>query len=243
MIFSDSSILDKNIFIISHPRSGGTWLRKGFSKHYNLSELFNNLQSIKIDKTQIIQNKPDLTKNVNDPIIERIMIYNALSKVEKTAVGVHTYSLTNKELLNFVTKESKDIDKNFFIFLERQNKLNVFMSFLIAYKTNNWFKQKNQEEESLINNLTIEPEKVYKVLTMLEKFEQDKDYFKKLFNATPLYYEDLLNEPESEIWSPNKPDITIQNEKSKIKIDNYEEIINLIKNSDFKVKEEILRHL
>lgn len=200
---------DKNVIIISHPRSGSTWLQSCLP-HVNCHEPFSPDIDYFVDETG-----PNwsLRSRLDNRIVwlsetkKRIEIVNSV--LVPKSVNIQTYQLVNKHVIKWILAQNATI-----IWLSRLNRLAAFRSLCVSYELNKFIGDYESNtsikiplNDSVMHYNAIYNNHAYKV----------KDKLSHLLNIH-LRYEDLLS--DSALLSPIKKQNTID-----VYISNWEEIM------------------
>ena len=135
MINSDLLDIDPNrdVIIISHPRSGSTWLQSCLP-HVNCSEPFSrflklDFQDNYVDSVLLGEPKQYSALEMDAFVIERTLELSGITKPK--SVKIHSFYLKRPDILDWINQQNATV-----VSLERQDKLKAFKSLLVAYSLN-----------------------------------------------------------------------------------------------------------
>jgi len=210
-----------NIIILGHPRSGSYWLQECLTQ-YNMNELFNirNVSSVEIGEDGLICS--DYSTNIFDTDTE-IAIKEQRNKLfesitDPKSVKFHWFQLDSWNRDWILSQKDSLI-----MFIERKDKVAAFKSLLIANHLKQ-FKGKLEKQHIIVDLNSVH--ECYSAIWQVDSFI---DKIKQQFLCKHFFYEDMLLFPESIWFNPNKCKIVKQNSIEHVTIDNWEEIINILK--------------
>jgi hypothetical protein len=212
---------NKSVVIFSHPRSGSTWFQKSLPQ-YNLNELFllqAEISGFYPDRVSLTYKEKNTYEDPAKELQRRFDIYTDNANQRPVSVKIHTL-LINEQITDFIRKQDTQ-----YILLNRRNKLDTFWSAIIAWHTLNWHSVANPI------NLTVTRTNFDDVILWMKNHEVEREWVKSLFDVTELYFEDYINYPKSDWFSPHT--VLIQNAKSVTTIDNLDEVNQWIYSNDF----------
>lgn len=237
MKFSDLDLTGKNVYILSHFRSGSSWFARCFKHHYIVGEILHPWLNIRsVTDTQFVYERPDFNNQID--VLDRFKMIDMITNNRNIVSKTHTKCLSDNVIYDFLHKKSLDKNKNIFIMVERKDKFKSFVSHIVSIKENSW---NSFQDQFIKENTTIEiPQDMVKlVLDELEDFENKKQTVLENFSAYHYYYEDLLLEAENQFWSPGHSHLTIQNKIDRYELINQAEILDWINNSSYRYKDLI----
>lgn len=201
---------DKPIVILSHPRSGSTWIQDSLPQ-FNLSELFTMYCGIKSVDIHNGIRYSYLSDPAND-LDYRFKLFNMFQKHHiAISVKVHLHLLTD-QICDFF--ESKDLQ---YVLLKRKNDIDTFWSLLIALNTLEFHNTVSTTD------IIVSRQSFIDAIQIMNKCENRIDQVKKRFKPIEIIYEDMIQVSPSAIWNPSSNYI-VQNAKEKVNIINIEEI-------------------
>jgi len=213
--------ISTNIIILGHPRSGSYWFQECLPQ-YNMNELFNvrNISSVELGNNELICS--DFSINViND--IDEIFIKELRNKLFESvqvpkSIKFHWFQLDKWNRDWIMSQKNSSI-----VFIERKDKIIAFKSLLIA---NHLKKFKGKLEKQ---NITIDLKSVHECYAAIWQVDSFIDTIKQKFLYKHFFYEEALSISESIWFNPNRCKIIKQNSVEHVTIDNWEEIINVLK--------------
>jgi hypothetical protein len=208
--------------IISHQRSGSTWICDSINHYKSYDEFFNpNINLILDHNLNIITKEFNAHVKFKEKIIEeRINWYYNILKIPK----LHVIKLQANQHM-YYNNDIYNIIKNYqIVFLKRKSFYDIFWSFLISRHFNSW--DSITDKQKLSNSISITYDEIVYTDQFINSFEdnfctmQDK---LEIQNPEIIYYEDLVSSNIS--WITKDSKYVIQNNKHKLIIENKEEII------------------
>lgn len=212
---------DQDVIIISHPRSGSTWLQSCLP-HVNCSEPFSKFVTVNFHGNDVTFDQlPKPTQYSESEYIafmsDRIA---GLSKVTKPkSVKIHSFHLNRPDIVDWVNSQNATV-----VFLERRDKLKAFKSLAIAYTLNAWI------IPITASSVTVDMDMVGNLLNRVIDPNVESNKNKLSHKIQTACYEDLVL--ENKLVSSNPP--AHKQNTTDVKIDNWTEIheymlsINLI---------------
>ena len=224
MVNSDLLDIDytRDVIIISHPRSGSSWLQSCFP-HVNCFEPFSRFLTIDFHGEDVHCAVPPTPKEYSSAAEFSAMVADTigvLSRITKPkSVKIHSILLQSPDIVDWINAQDATV-----IFLERRDKEKTFRSLLIAYSLNRWFGTIN--ESSVTVDITLAVDLYHRVND--PKIQINKNKLKH--NIQTVYYEDLML--ENKLVSSNPP--AVKQNTTDVVIENWDQIhewmlsINLI---------------
>ena len=126
------------------------------------------------------------------------------------SLKIHTFLLTDP-IIDFLKKQDTQ-----YVLLNRRNKVDTFWSALIGWHTTNWHKT------AVPMNLTVRKNNFDEIIAWMRSFDDECKKIKSLFDVNEIYFEDYINYPKSDWFSPHS--VLIQNAKEVTTIDNIDEV-------------------
>ena len=198
---------DQDVIIISHPRSGSTWLQSCLP-HVNCSEPFSKFVTVNFHGNDVtFDQDPEPTQYSESEFVTMMSDRIAgLSKVSKPkSVKIHSFYLNRPDIVDWVNSQNATV-----VFLERRDKLKAFKSLAIAYTLNAWM------IPITASSVTVDMDMVVNLYNRVidPNVESNKNKLKHKIQTA--YYEDLML--ENKLVSSNPPaqkqnttDVTIEN--------------------------------
>jgi hypothetical protein len=208
--------------IISHQRSGSTWISNSINHYKSYGEFFNPNINLKLDYNLNILTTKEFNVDVKfkEKIIEeRINWYYHVLKIPK----LHVIKLQANQHIYYNNDLYKLIKNYQIVFIKRKSFYDIFWSFLISRHYNSW--NSISDKQKLSNSLSITYDEIVFTDQFISSFEDDFFTIQgKLEIQTPdiLYYEDLISSNVS--WITKNSKYEIQNNKHKLIIENKEEV-------------------
>lgn len=213
-----------NVLIISHPRSGSYWFQECLYKHYNMDELFNVRNIAKVftaPKRLLVSN---YSENETQDKTVRESIFNSI-KIPK-AVKTHFFQIDDWTK-NWILKQNNIA----VIFLERKNKEAAFKSLLIS----NHLKKFKGTLPSL--SIQVKLDTVKECHNAIFYKDDFINKVKEKFAHLHFFYEDALQMEKTDWFDASQVEIKKQDSTSRIQIENYGEVQNLLKVEELDVSE------
>lgn len=213
---------NRDVIIISHPRSGSTWLQSCLP-HVNCSEPFSRFMTVSYQDDNIsctLQKTPTPYSSAAEfsaMVSDRVLKLSSITKPK--SVKIHSILLQNQDIIDWINAQDATV-----VFLERRDKLKAFKSLLIAYKLHAWFGPITESSVNIDINVAAE------LYNRVNDPNINLNKKKLTHQSQTVYYEDLMS--ENKLVSSNPP-AQIQNTTDVI-IENWDEIsaylssINLI---------------
>ena len=176
--------VNKDITLISHPRSGSYWLQSCFP-HYNCREGLNvHIVYSPEDRFNEVQSNftPINATLMEQALTARINLIDSIKQPK--CVKIHT-SYINSRILDWINSQDSKI-----VWLTRRDKLAAFRSLLIADVTHRYWGTHDRK------TIKVDLSRVLKIYSIL--FDESRDEFiKRNLNREIEYvcYEDLLSDP------------------------------------------------
>ena len=204
---------NRDVIIISHPRSGSMWLQSCLS-HVNCFEPFSkflklDFQDDYVDCVLLKQPKEFSPAEMSAFVADRIAGLDGITKPK--AVKIHSFYLRRPDILNWINAQNATV-----VALERRDKLKAFKSLLVAYSLNAYMGPIDKSSVTVDMNMAAE---LYRRIDN-PIIESDKTKLKHKIQT--VYYEDLML--ENKLVSSNPP-ISQQNTTNTV-IENWHEIHN-----------------
>lgn len=204
---------DQDVIIISHPRSGSTWLQSCLP-HLNCSEPFSKWLTVDFQGDDITFGQHSEPKHYTDSEFVSLVLdkMSDLSKITKPkSVKIHSFLLNRPGIVNWINEQNATV-----VCLERRDKLKAFKSLIIAYTLNNWIGPMPKSSVTVDINMVAD---LYKRVVD-PNLEANKN--KLQHEIQTAYYEDLLL--ENKLISSNPP--ALQQHTTHVVIENWDQIHN-----------------
>jgi len=210
---------DKNVVILSHPRSGSSWFQSCLP-HYNCFEAFNTKF---MDIKQLSINPPKFSfpvrsesnnlssEETTNLIIKRMKMLELIKS--PISVKVH-YSYMENIIADWIIKQNPTV-----IDIARKDKISTFKSLCISL----YYKKFYNNHPTDPIKITVD-DNIKKIHSSIYSIPESAKRILDKFDTKTFYYEDLMTH---ELTSRNPRPIIQQNTKEII-IENWEEILNYL---------------
>ena len=213
MVNSDLLDIDytRDVIIISHPRSGSSWLQSCFP-HVNCFEPFSRFATVNFNGNNVTFDQNKQSKKYAEGeyvamVADRIFELSRITSPK--SVKVHSFFLNTPRMIDWINSQDATV-----VFLERRDKLKAFKSLIISYTLNTWVGPITKSSVTADMNVVVE---LYKRI-FDPHVDWNKTKLKHQFQT--VYYEDLIL--ENKLVSSNPP--FIKQNTTDVVIENWDQI-------------------
>ena len=212
---TNSDLIDINpnrdVIIISHPRSGSTWLQSCLP-HVNCFEPFSKFITINfhgdhVKCTLLKEPKQYSESEFVTMMSDRILEMSGLTKPK--SVKIHSFYLNRPDMVDWINAQDATV-----VFLGRRDKLKAFKSLLIAYSLHAYIGPISKSSVTVDMNMVAE---LYKRVND-PNIDLNKNKLKHKIQT--VYYEDLIL--ENKLVSSNPP--AVKQNTTDVVIENWDQI-------------------
>jgi Sulfotransferase domain len=202
---------NRDVIIISHPRSGSTWLQSCLPQ-VNCFEPFSKFITINFhgDHVKCTLLKEPMQYSESEFVAmmqDRIQEMSGLTKPK--SVKIHSFYLNRPDMMEWINAQDATV-----VFLERRDKFKAFKSLLIAYSLHAYIGHIPKSSVTVDMNMVGE---LYKRVND-QNLELNKNKLKHQIQT--VYYEDLIL--ENKLVSHNPP--AVKQNTTDVVIENWEQV-------------------